>query len=215
MKTNKNTVSQKAHVKAGILIMAMLIQLFSSPLAAQESASNDHLSPLAAPQQRGNTLEVGFSIPLNKIHRSRQELMSSTSLYASYYASASDRQLGMRFSRNFGKNASFEYASLFRDSSHDIDISIPLYTSQVLNASSTGSTSGLSRAYLIGIGAGLLLLAAAGSGGGDEKEAVAPAATTTSWGEAALRRYEKNLSLPVCSPIPPADGNEEPCRNLL
>ncbi len=59
------------------------------------------------------------------------------------------------------------------------------------------------------IGVGLLLLAAAGGDGGDED---APQITTLTSSGSATRRFEETLSLPMCSPTPPADGNEQPCR---
>lgn len=211
MKSKSNKLLISKNIKATTLILALLIQFCSLPASAQEFGFDDHHATFNQQNRHVSQFEIGIRIPFNKLNGSSQILAESTRLYASYYLDSQSSQIGLGFSRNFGRNAQFEYASLYRNPAQNIDISLPFYESTVFNASSTGAGRGLSGTYLIGIGAGLLLLAAAsGSGGEDEK--ASPATNTINFGAEAVKRFEETLSLPVCSPIPPADGNEQPCR---
>ncbi len=207
MINNKNKSSIKRTVKALTLGSSLLFQGISFSAEAQDFNFGHQLTNPFAKDLSTSQFEIGIKIPLGKSGRSQQSEKSN--FYVSYFLPGQDQHIGIGFSRSFGRNANYQYLTRFRDMENEVDMSLPFYASPTLNASSTGSTAGIGT-YSVVIGVGLLLLAAASGGGGDEDT---PQITTTSSSlNSAVRRFEETLSLPICSPIPPADGNEQPCR---
>ncbi len=209
MINNKNKSSIKRTVKALTLGSSLLFQGISFSAAAQELDFGHQLTNPFAKDLSTSQFEIGIKILLGKSGRSQQS--GKSNFYASYFLPGQDQHIGIGFTRSFGRNTNYQYLTRFRDMENGVDMSLPFYASPTLNASSTGSTSGIGT-YSVAIGVGLLLLAAAGGGGGDEET---PQVNTTSIrAERVLRRSEEIQSLPMCSPIPPADGNEPPCRTF-
>lgn len=207
MINSKNKYSLKRTVKALTLGSSLLFQGISFSAEAQEFDFGQQLTNPFANNLNTSQFEIGINIPLGKSGNSQQSEKSN--LYVSYFLPGQDQHIGIGFTRSFGRNSNYQYVTHFRDMENKIDMSLPLYTKPVLNASSTGSSSGIGT-YSLAIGVGLLLLAAAGGGGGDED--TPQITTTTTRAERVTSSFEQTLSLPICSPIPPADGNEQPCR---
>jgi hypothetical protein len=205
----KNKSSIKRTVKALTLGSSLLFQGISFSAEAQEFDFGQQLTNPFAKNLSTTQFEIGIKIPLGKSGRSQQSEKSN--FYVSYFLPGQDQHIGIGFTRSFGRNANYQYLTRFRDMENEVDMSLPFYASPTLNASSTGSSFGIGT-YSVAIGIGLLLLAAAGGGGGDEE---APQINTTSTrAERVTRRFEEIQNLPMCSPIPPADGNEPPCRTF-
>jgi len=206
MINNKNKSSIKRTVKALTLCSSLLFQGISFSAEAQDLNFGQQLTNPFAKNLSTTQFEIGIKIPLGKSGSSQQSEKSN--LYVSYFLPGQDQHIGIGLTRSFGRNGNYQYMTRFRDMENKIDMSLPFYTQPVLNASSTGTSAGIGT-YSVAIGVGLLLLAAAGGDGGDED---APQITTLTSSGSATRRFEETLSLPMCSPTPPADGNEQPCR---
>ena len=208
MINNKNKSSIKRTVKALTLGSSLLLQGISLPVLAQDFNFEQQLTNPFAKNLSSSQFEIGIKIPLGKSRSSQQ--LEKSNLYASYFLPGQDQHIGIGFTRSFGRNGNYQYMTRFRDIENKVDLSLPFYTQPVLHASSTGSSSGIGTYSVVAIGVGLLLLAAAGGGGDDEPEIK----FRTSSSNSAIRRFEETLALPMCSPIPPADGNEPPCRTF-
>ncbi len=210
---NRYKTFNRKTVTSITLITALFFKSFSLPVSAEELNFQNNLHHPFANRHERPQIEIGVNIPLGK-SSSNNQLGSSSTFYASYYLPGQDQHVGIGFTRSFGLKGRYEYSTLFRDNENDIGMSFPFYATPVFNASSTTptATSGLGTYSWI-IGAGLLLLAGAAGGGGGDDEPPQPSLSVRA--EERLRNYEKLMSLPVCSPIPPADGVEEKCRPLL
>jgi len=208
---NKSDLKNKK-IKVWALLTFFVFQAVSLPASAENSLFEHALQNSLDKKYVRSQFEIGINIPLGRA--ASTQLKNRSHLYASYFLPGQNQRIGIGFTHGLGNNAGYQYVTRFSDSENKIDMSLPLYTynKTVLNASSTASTTVGSTSYTWLIGAGLLVLAAAGSGGGGDD--ALQASPVNSFSESALSRYEKAISLPVCSPIPPADGNEEPCRNI-
>lgn len=210
MINNKNKSSIKRTVKALTLGSSLLFQGISFSAEAHDLNFGQQLTNPFAKNLSTSQFEIGIKIPLGKSGSPQQSEKSN--FYVSYFLPGQDQHIGIGFTQSFGRNANYQYLTRFRDMENEVDMSLPFYASTTLNASSTGTSSGIGR-YSVAIGVGLLLIAAAsGGGGGDEALQINTANTGIS---AAVSNFEQTLSLPICSPIPPADGNEQPCRTPL
>lgn len=208
---NKRNLQNK-NIKVWALLTVLVFQSVSLPASAEnEMFQNNFQKPYEKKFMRSQ-FEIGINIPLGRATGS--QLNNKSHLYTAYFLPGQNQRIGIGFTRGFGKSAGYQYVTRFTDAENKIDISLPLYTNTkpVFNASSTGSTTVSRTSYTWLIGAGLLVLAVAGGGGSGDDEV--QASQVNSFSESALRRYEQAISLPVCSPIPPADGNEEPCRTI-
>lgn len=211
MLNNKKQRPITGNIKKLGLISTMLLQTLSLTANAQQNGFDDQFNQGLSKQIQSTQFEFGIRIPLGGSANFRNQ--TGSSFFASFYLPGQNSQIGLGFQRSFNSEASFQFSSLFRNPEYKVNMSLPLYERNVANASSTGSGVTMSSAYLIAIGAGLILVAAA-SGGGDSEDDPTPTYTLTP-SKSALQKYEETISLPVCSPIPPADGNEQPCRSLL